>query len=60
MANMGYCRFRNTLSDLHDCEEHLYDTIDDEEESEARIRLVKLCMRVAAEFEDEDVDQFKP
>lgn len=23
MANMGYCRFRNTLKDLQDCEHYL-------------------------------------
>lgn len=25
MANMGYCRFRNTLNDLRDCHEHMDD-----------------------------------
>ena len=27
MANMSYCRFNNTLSDLRDCEDHLNDTL---------------------------------
>jgi hypothetical protein len=53
MANMSYCRFRNTLEDLRDC----YDNIDDvesPEEEKARQRLIELCKRIAAEFEEEE------
>ena len=47
MANMGYCRFQNTLSDLRDCEEHLYDNDLSEEEEQAKERLVELCKNIA-------------
>jgi hypothetical protein len=30
MANMSHCRFRNTLTDLHDCEEHMGDRVEGE------------------------------
>ncbi len=54
MANMGYCRFHNTLQDLRDCEEHLWDDDLSEEEAKESRRLVKLCKRIAADFEEED------
>ena len=53
MANMGYCRFHNTLQDLRDCQEHIDDDLS-EEEAKERARLIKLCKEIAAEFEDED------
>ena len=49
MSNMSYCRFRNTLSDLRDC----YDAIDDdcsEDEKEARLRLIRLCVDIAEDY----------
>jgi hypothetical protein len=55
MGNMGYCRFSNTLSDLRDCNEHIYDDDLSEEEEKARQRLIKLCKEIAAEFEEEEV-----
>ncbi len=52
MANMGYCRFINTLDDLRDCEEHM----DDEElsvfETKARERLIKMCQRISEDYID--------
>lgn len=52
MANMSYCRFHNTFSDLRDC----YESMDDpesEEERKARLRLIRLCVRIAKEYGDE-------
>lgn len=46
MSNMSYCRFRNTLKDLQDCEEHLGDLDLDEEEEEAAEKLVMLCRKI--------------
>lgn len=54
MANMSYCRFQNTLTDLLDCySAHIDLAYDDEEasglsedEAAARDRLVRLCARV--------------
>ena len=54
MANMGYCRFHNTLQDLRDCEEYLWDDDVSDSEKEARRRLIKLCKEIAANFEEEE------
>lgn len=54
---MSYCRFTNTLADLRDCEESegMYDEdVLSEEEKKARAALIKLCKRIASEFEDDD------
>jgi hypothetical protein len=45
--NMSYCRFENTLMDLRDCEEHLYDSDLSENEVRARSKLVDLCAQIA-------------
>lgn len=55
MSNMSYCRFQNTLSDLRDCEENLFDEDLSEEEQAARKRLIKLCHRIAEQTEDEEL-----
>jgi len=54
MANMSYCRFENTLSDLKDC----YDNITEDDnlsaaETEARKKLLLLCNRIAEECNHE-------
>ena len=57
MANMSYCRFRNTLSDLRDCIDALNDEgidgIEDDEERHAAIWLVKKCGEVHEDFIEE-------
>lgn len=53
MANMSYCRFRNTVADLQDCVDHMEGVLDDDEEIRARNRLIKLCERIAAEYGEE-------
>jgi hypothetical protein len=52
MANMSYVRFENTLRDLQDCFDHLYD--DDLSPSEEKYRkfLIEICKEIAGEFED--------
>ena len=52
MGNMSYVRFENTLRDLYDCYEHLFDDLGTEEEK-ARRRLIELCQRIANETEEE-------
>lgn len=54
MANMEYCRFTNTLSDLRDCLDHLDDEELSEVETKARARLIKMCVDVALSY-GEDV-----
>jgi hypothetical protein len=52
MANMSYCRFSNTLSDLRDCYEHIDDELSPEEQK-AREALIRLCGNIANEYEDD-------
>ena len=55
MANMGYCRFKNTLEDLQDCHRAL-DSMGDyrselsEEELEAALKLFRLCELLADDY----------
>lgn len=53
MSNMAYCRFQNTLEDLRNCEEHIFDELK-EDEDRARKRLIELCKSIAQEFSDDD------
>lgn len=57
MMNMSYCRFRNTLTDLQDCYNHLEDAgyeedemVEGTEEWYARKSLINLCIDIAIEF----------
>ena len=55
MANMGYCRFRNTLLDLQDCRRALdgmgdYTAELDDEELEAALALFRLCELLADDY----------
>lgn len=60
MANMSYCRFRNTLEDLRDCYEnwdHLdnldEDDVPNEDEIKARKKLLSLCEDIAEYMGDD-------
>ena len=46
MANMSYCRFQNTLADLIDCQEHLFEELSSEEEEKARAELIQVCQEI--------------
>lgn len=49
MANMSYCRFRNTFEDLLDCYENMDDNpLDDEKKY--RYKLLQLCDQIARDF----------
>jgi hypothetical protein len=52
MANMSYCRFENTLSDLRDC----YDNMDRDDLSQSefymRRHMIELCISIADEYRD--------
>lgn len=58
MANMSYCRFENTASDLSDCVDHVLEPLRSEYERDGRIKLVKLCVEVlellGCEVKDEE------
>lgn len=50
MANMSYCRFRNTLTDLIDCRDALFsDGLNDlgADELRAAQRLIKICQDIS-------------
>lgn len=50
MSNMSYCRFRNTLSDLRDCWEHLERKVE-EDEHRARKCLIQVAYDILQEAE---------
>lgn len=61
MANMAYCRFRNTLPDLVDCYRHMEDVGDlSVEEKNARRQLIKTCGDIAKDFGYELEEQSNP
>ena len=57
MANMSYCRFRNTLNDLQDCFNNFDDNDLDLSESNARRELYILCCNIVKSYDLEDIDQ---
>lgn len=64
MSNMSYCRFRNTLSDLRDCEDAMSEDQDGEElsveEKQARKSLIKLCQKIVLDYSDpKDIESLK-
>ena len=60
MSNMSYCRFENTLHDLLDCQENLFDENGNtpadlsKTEKRARERLIEVCKQIAQDFQDQD------
>ena len=54
MANMSYCRFRNTLSDLRDCAEAIGDRLSQEEHA-ARKKLVEVAKQIVQAEEMGDI-----
>lgn len=59
--NMSYCRFRNTLTDLRDCQESLEneDKLSPEEQK-ARDKLIKLCINIVDNYGDLPYDPPTP
>lgn len=59
MSNMGYCRFRNTLRDLRDCQRALVD-IDfnlaelSDDEARAANDLIVVCQNISDNFDADD------
>jgi hypothetical protein len=50
MANMGYCRFQNTVRDMNDCMEHIDDDLSSEDEKDARREFVEMCVEIAENY----------
>jgi hypothetical protein len=61
MANMSYCRFRNTLSDFEDCVELLENEGKNlsSDEQRAAFRLIGRAIELAEMFEDMDEEEIK-
>lgn len=60
MSNMSYCRFQNTLPDLQDCLNNIWDDDLSEEEAKAKERLVEICKKIVdamGDGDDEDDDE---
>jgi hypothetical protein len=57
MANMGYCRFQNTLPDLQNCYEHMEDTNLSKEEERAKNKLLNLCQNIVDEYGDDEDEE---
>ena len=54
MANMSYCRFRNTLQDLQDCYTNMEGNEElSKEEEKARKELISLCDTICYEYGEE-------
>ena len=47
--NMSYCRFYNTLNDLHDCYRHM-DEAESQSEQHSRNNLIRLCVDIAVAY----------
>lgn len=45
MSNMSYCRFRNTLVDLIDCQEYIHEVLSGAEE-QARNEMIATCVEI--------------
>ena len=58
MANMSYCRFRNTLQDLRDCYYNMKDEVS-LEEFRSRKQVIELCKDIVEEYGDEDFSLFE-
>lgn len=54
MSNMSYCRYRNTLTDLRDCYEHMNEEPTSNEEDHARARIIELCQKIVDEYGDDE------
>lgn len=49
MSNMSYCRFQNTVTDLQDCYDNLFEELEklSPQEKVAREQLIALCHNMA-------------
>ena len=50
MANMSYCKYENTLSDLRDCYETMDDEPGNETEKKCKAKLIELCREIAENY----------
>ena len=51
--NMSYCRFENTVRDMWDCQDHVWDSELSETEKHFRQAFIEICREVASEFPED-------
>ena len=56
MANMGYCRFENTVNDVEDCFEHMDDIDLSKAETANRCALIKWAQDIVDDYGHEIED----
>lgn len=54
MSNMSYCRFRNTLTDLIDCQRN-FENISSESELDAAKKMIRICKEIVEKFNGDDL-----
>jgi hypothetical protein len=54
MANMGYCRFENTYSDMMDCYYNINNNLS-EREHKYREKILELCEQMISEFDENNL-----
>jgi hypothetical protein len=54
MGNMNYCKFRNTLEDLRDCQDTIFDKVESADEEKARRNLLALCCIIAEQVPSDE------
>jgi len=52
VSNMNHCRFQNTLTDLKQCNSDFDNMELSDEERDARIKLFKLCKKIAESYDE--------
>ena len=53
MSNMTYCRFSNTYEDLKECWDHFDDIDLSEVEREARLKIIRLSLKIVDFYSNE-------
>jgi len=56
MANMSYCRFENTYSDLRDCYNN-WDEANSESEEKYRAKILELAKKIVLAYSEEEEDE---
>ncbi len=60
MANMSYCRFNNTLSELEDCRDALREeNISSLSEKRKAKRLLVVCKEIVDNFDEDYIDSIR-
>ena len=53
---MSYCRFENTMDDLHDCIRNIYREAENSRDERSRQKMIELFRVIAEDFEGDIVE----